>query len=385
MESQTVTKKINFIDLVNQLFGVLSSRERDVLQRRHGLNKGTAKKETLEKIGQEYQVTRERVRQIERDGVKKLKEKLAASGITESLEEISGTIKKLMKKYGGVMSEEHLLQSLVDFYRLSSEEMSPDDLLQHKKSLAFIISELLAEKFEKVEDQEKYHATWKLKDTPWSLIEEVIEKLVVLIEGHGQPLKADELFAQVKQRPYYADLQTKVASLKELEEDLVDLDEAILSYLRASKQVEQNLFGHIGLANWNTIKPKRMNDKIYLVLKEAARPLHFTEIAGLINTANFDHKKALPATIHNELILDDRYVLIGRGIYALKEWGYEPGTVSEVLSGILKRRGPLTKDQITEEVAKQRLVKKATINLALMDKNKFKKLSDKRYSLVNEN
>jgi hypothetical protein len=384
MDTNIKTEKVNFVELLARLFNALSPREKDVLERRHSLLKNLTRKETLEKIGQDYKVTRERVRQIERDGIKKLKERLEKSGVVDYLQEVEGTIGKFLKKYGGVMEEEQLLNNLIDFYGLSAQNLAVEEVTQHKRALAFIISQLLSDKFEKVEDLEDFHPTWKLKETPWEFIEEVIDKLTQLIDSHGRPIKADELFKTMKNQDFYHGWKNKAGVLTDLEKDLLDLDEAILSYLQTSKKIKKNLFGHIGLAHWNTITPKRMADKIYLVMKEAGKPLHFTEIAELINQAKFDHKKALPATIHNELILDNRYVLIGRGIYALKEWGYEPGTVADVIIAILKKKGAMTKEEIMDEVSKQRIVKKATINLALMNKNKFKKLADKKYALAEE-
>jgi len=111
--------------------------------------------------------------------------------------------------------------------------------------------------------------------------------------------------------------------------------------------------------------------------------LHFREIADYINKADFDSKKAHPATIHNELILNDKFVLIGRGIYALTEWGYQPGTVAEVIVELLKEsEKPLSKGEIVRKVLDSRMVKKSTINLALTNKNKFKKLENGSYLLV---
>jgi len=383
MESHNQAKNVNFAQMLESLLEMLSSREKDVLRRRHALSKGSNRKETLEKIGQEYKVTRERVRQIERDGIKKLKEKMSDTSVSESLGQIEETVRTFLHKYGGAMEEGHLLDNLVDFFGLSANpNASAEELLHHKKALSFLISHLLADKFERVSEHDDFHPTWKLKEAPWELVEEVIDRLVSLMGENGKPLSAEELFRVLKEHESYKGLSQRLTGLQRVKDELVDVDEAILSYLRASKKIKRNLFGQVGLSHWNTISPKRMNDKIYLVLKEAGKPLHFTDIAELINKTGFDHKKALPATIHNELILDDRYVLIGRGIYALREWGYEPGTVSDVISVLLKQRGPLTKDAITEAVSKQRMVKKATVNLALMNKDRFKKLADKRYGLV---
>lgn len=110
--------------------------------------------------------------------------------------------------------------------------------------------------------------------------------------------------------------------------------------------------------------------------------MHFTKIAERINKIHFDSRKAYPPTVHNELILNARYILVGRGIYALKEWGYKPGVVAEVISDILKKAGqPMKRGEIVDSVLKQRLVKKNTIHLALTDQKRFNKLSDGRYIL----
>ncbi len=161
-----------------------------------------------------------------------------------------------------------------------------------------------------------------------------------------------------------------------------EFDRIINSYLIISKKINQNILGEWGLSNWNTVSPKRMGDKAYLVLKKSGKPLHFTEITNLINQSGFDKKTAYPATIHNELILDDRYVLVGRGIYALKEWGYQPGTVIDIVLDILsKSPTPLTKEEIIKKVLEQRMVRKSTILLALTAKEKIKKLPDGTYTL----
>ena len=121
---------------------------------------------------------------------------------------------------------------------------------------------------------------------------------------------------------------------------------------------------------------------IYLVLKKSGKPMHFTEIAKAINDTKFDEKIAYPATVHNELILDKRFVLVGRGVYALREWGYQPGVVAEVVARVLADKGPLTKEDIISEVLKQRLVKPETVALTLANRKRFNRLPDGSYAVV---
>jgi len=129
-------------------------------------------------------------------------------------------------------------------------------------------------------------------------------------------------------------------------------------------------------------KSKRMRDKIYLVLLKDGQPLHYKQITERINEEGFDRKVAHPATVHNELILDEHFVLVGRGIYGLAEWGYKPGVIADVVAGILKKAdGPLSKQEVIDEVLKCRQVKEGSINLTLSDKALFLRGEDGRYAL----
>jgi hypothetical protein len=120
-----------------------------------------------------------------------------------------------------------------------------------------------------------------------------------------------------------------------------------------------------GLTEWRFVRPRSIRDKVEIILKKTGEPLHFMDIANRIRAAAFDHKNVTVQAVHNELIRYPQFVLVGRGLYALREWGYEPGTVADVIEGILKKKGPLSKKQIIEEVGKQRTVKIGTISLNL--------------------
>jgi len=138
-----------------------------------------------------------------------------------------------------------------------------------------------------------------------------------------------------------------------------------------------------GTKSWKTVSPKRMSDKIYLILNKEGRPLHFKEITKIINESGFDKKPARDVTVHNELIIDDRYVLVGRGIYALKSWGYKKGAVADIIEEIIRDNGSaMTKADILEEVSKQRIVKDSTIYLSLTNDKRFKKVATGKYDLA---
>jgi hypothetical protein len=167
--------------------------------------------------------------------------------------------------------------------------------------------------------------------------------------------------------------------IKELDNKISE--KALLSYLDASKDVSVNKFGYYGLSHWPEISPKGVKDKSYLVLRKHGQPMHFSDITDLINSHNIDAKRAQVETVHNELIKDSRFVLIGRGIYALSEWGYQAGTVANIISGILKQHGPLNKKDIVNKVLEKRMIKENTILINLQNRKFFDRADGGKYTL----
>ncbi|MEI6627758.1 MAG: hypothetical protein WCL61_04130, partial [bacterium] len=212
---------------------------------------------------------------------------------------------------------------------------------------------------------------------------QVVGEMVKTIEGNEIPLTLVELLEKFKATSFYVENKERILSvINLLNVTDEDINKILESYLRTSTRIKQDLFDRWGLVSWGTVQPKKINDKIYLALKKSGKPLHFTEIAKLINETKFDEKIAYPATVHNELILDDKYVLVGRGIYALREWGYKAGRVSEVIEDVLRDFNALTKDEIIEKVLERRNVKKSTIYLSLMNNKNIKKNANGKYILA---
>lgn len=380
---------LDALRIVDELFEKLSGREREVLIARFGLHgKG---KETLEKIGKENNLTRERIRQIETFGIKKLRQ---LENLQEYLGGLKDVINQLLEEHGGIMEQEYLLNNLVNFSISGSKDKADEEI--HKSRLNFLISKLLYEEFEEVSNQHIKNS-FKLRYQTLNHIEELLKELLEKIKESKQILITEELINFIKELASYKKNEEKFNTTNTLDisdilggehfkenVDLINEHKALYSLLRAAKKIEQNKFGHWGMHDWREIKPKTINDKIYLILKNHGKPMHFAEIADEINQAEFDKKRANSATVHNELILDNKYILVGRGMYGLKEWGYQRGTVADVIEDILKEGGtPLTRDEIIRKVLEKRLVKKATIVLALMDKDRFEKAENK-YAINNK-
>lgn len=355
----TEIEQFNPTEVVSNLLKNLTSREEDVLRRRHGLL--GKKRETLEEIGGTYKVTRERVRQVENTAIDKIKHLTNFQALVMPIE---NTVFSVLERNGGLMSEDSLLKELLQVV---------GDNIMNQQNILFIISKLLGSKFKLIKPSSEFRLSWQLTHAPLHLLRETIDNLFAIIKEKNKPLTITDIIDEFKITEFYKKNQQSLP------------DEAIVSYLEISTRISKNPFNEYGLTEWGSIIPRRMNDKIYLVLKREKKPMHFTEIAKKINEIKFDNRQAYPPTVHNELILNNQYVLVGRGIYALKVWGYKPGVVSNVLIDILKKANqPISREELVKIALEQRMVKKNTIHLALTDKSKFKKLSDNTYTLNDE-
>lgn len=168
---------------------------------------------------------------------------------------------------------------------------------------------------------------------------------------------------------------------------------SLMSYVCLSPAISFSPFGYIGTDRHLEVAPANVGDKAYLVLKTKEQPMHFRDLAGSMNeyakTSSSFHpvwQKTIEAqTVHNELIKNKEFVLVGRGIYALAEWGYQKGTVRDVILQILRKaRKPLTLEEVIEGVKKHRLVKDSTIFINLQNKKYFERTKDKKYALKRE-
>lgn len=343
-------------DLLEYLLGTLTQREKDVLLRRFALvgHEG----QTLKQVGEFLSVTRERVRQIETQALRKLELLLGSAPVASPVQPFIHIVTHIFESNGGIMNQQACWE---EFARVSGVE--PGDTAE-RTAFYFLISYVLTDRFDVLKENRERTSAWKLHFITLDDWQSTVAAAKEICTLSGRPLSAEDFFAKLAgafpQR----------------------LPVVLEAHMLCSKVVRKNLFNQYGLSQWHLIVPKRVKDKIYLILKREEKPLHFTKITELINEAHFDHKTAYPSTVHNELILDSQYVLVGRGIYALKEWGYERGVVSDVIAKILSSHTEgLTRERIIDEVFKQRIVRKSTIVLALTDRNRFTRSQSGRYTL----
>jgi len=331
------------------VIGNLPPRTQEVMLRRFGIAKG--KRETLESVGRSYDITRERVRQIESFALKQLRD----AGDASELAPYISKLEEFMRSRGGVMAEHHVLA------HFATTCLHDDTKHPHVQGCVLLLLNV-GPQFDRQRGTDDVHPHWVVDKQKVAFMHEVLEAIRTHLV-HKQ---------SVQQLAHIVD-----AIEHDLYPDIVD------AYINVSKYIGKNQFDHYGLSDWPEITPKGMRDKAYLVLKHVKKPLHFTAVATSINEMGLSKRPALSQTVHNELIKDPRFVLVGRGMYALSEWGYQPGTVKDVIVDVLKQGGkPLTREEILKTVLTKRHVKPNTILLNLHNRKEFKRTGDGRYALA---
>lgn len=333
------------IDIKNTAQIILNTvereREREIISRRFGLYD---RKETLEQIGELLGITRERVRQLEKAILIRLK---------LSAEEGALDLVHLEKFFVRHLHEMGRSARVKDLTERVSKENTP----REQAHVAFIST--LIPSLDIIDETDHYHHGVAIKEHHDSKkVKGHVDVIVKTIKTHGEPLTIEQLHEKVDhEHPDH------VRALATLSKNLANLKE------------------HWGLVKWPTVNPKNIRDKIYVILAEENKPLHFSEIATLIKDSSFKRKDVTTQAIHNELIKDKRFVLIGRGIYALDEWGFKKGTVADIISDILRKESPLHRDEIVKRVLQLRKVKETTILLNLQSKDRFKRVAKATYVL----
>ncbi len=320
-------------------------REKEIINRRFGLSE---RKETLEQIGELLGITRERVRQLEKAILIRLKI-AAEDGKIPAVREVERTIIRHLSETGRIARVSDLADQIVG---------KPAE--QKQRSHVGFISELSSKLTVVNENDHYHHAVGITEHGDEKKIKKNIDEIVKTIKTHGEPIEAEILHGKLNYE--HPDHVKALASV--------------------SKNLA-NLKDFWGLSKWPAVNPRNIRDKIYVILADNGKPMHFSAIAEHIKKSEFKRKDVTTQAIHNELIKDKRFVLIGRGIYALDTWGFSKGTVSDIITDVLMKAGePLHRDEIVKRVLKSRQVKETTILLNLQSKSQFKRVSKATYELA---
>lgn len=333
--------------VTKKLLSPLSGRAKDVVTNRFGITEG-AERKTLEAIGKQYGITRERVRQIEQFALSTIKKSDAYAEFKHIFDELKTEINKL----GGMVAEHDFLQ-----------QITKDAEAQNH--IHFYLT--LGDEFKKHKEDDHFHHRWTVD-------QKVTDAVHIALKELYQSLDNEELVSESHI------IETFSAKLKDLADEYRN-EEIIRRYLKISKAIGKNALGEWGKASSPHIHTRGVKDFAYLVMRKHGSPMHFKEVAKDIS--KFFGKKAHVATTHNELIKDGRFVLVGRGVYGLREWGHVGGVVRDVIADVLRDAGkPLSKEEVVEAVLKKRVVKTNTVIVNLQNPEFFKKNKDGLYELI---
>ena len=344
-QTTTPVKPLTTEQLVTDVLATIErEREREIIARRFGL---FDRKETLEQIGEMLGITRERVRQLEKSVITRLRATAEQGGVPH-VADFQERLLEILHGDGEVARVSELAVKLTD---------TPN---REEQARVAFLSQLCPKLVVVQEDDNFYYSVGVKAVRDEKALKAQVAKLIETIKQLGEPKTIEEVAKAV---------------------GLSDTKQA--AALASTSKLLATLNGRWGLIKWPMVNPKNIRDKIYVILKENGKHMHFNEIASAIKGSDFKRKDVTTQAIHNELIKDKRFVLIGRGIYALKEWGYEKGTVSDIISEVLRKAGePLHRDEIVKRVLKSRFVKETTILLNLQGKPQFKRVAKATYTLA---
>ena len=332
--------------VTKRLINSLQSRAKEVIVNRYGLG-SDSKRMTLEAIGDMYHITRERVRQIENAALSNIRKSEEFKKEKAAFEELE----KALKNAGGIVAEEDFLNHI-----------TKDKSVQNHINFLLV----LGDTFRKEREDDEFKHRWYVDPELSKKVHESLRKL------YGN-LSDDDLVTEGELIAQFLEY------LKDVAEEYKQ-EEVLRRWLSISKNLAKNPLGEWGLASSSNVRAKGIRDYAFLAMRKHGSPIHFRDIAKLI--CDLFNKKAHPATTHNELIKDKRFVLVGRGLYALSEWGYLSGVVKDVIKKVIEKNGPLTKDQVIDKVLKERYVKENTILVNLQNPKFFKKTKDGKYSVA---
>lgn len=344
--TQANEQVLNIEQVVGDILGTIDrEREREIIARRYGLYD---RKETLEQIGELLGITRERVRQLEKAVMTKLK--AVAAKELPHISDIESVLSGHITSMGNVARVTDLTEKVV----------TKPTKIDHSR-IAFLAQ--LAPALTHVGENDHFHNAVSLKSShSEKTVREHVGNVIETIKKIGKPVTIEEIAGAMGHPEAKA-----VEALASVSKNLATLN------------------GRWGLIKWPTVNPKNIRDKIYVILHENGKQMHFSEIAEAIRKSEFKRKDVTTQAIHNELIKDKRFILVGRGIYALKEWGFKQGTVADVIAEVLKESGePLHRDEIVKRVLKKRFVKETTILLNLQGKPQFKRTAKATYTLADK-
>ncbi len=344
--------KTEIYNTLDELLSELDKREIDIIKKRFGIENPRM---SLEKIGKEYGITRERVRQIENKALNKMSKKSSTlqyfeKRIYPEIHDILGNLK--------VKREFYIFKKLKDLYDI-------DENIENILRLFFVIYENF-----------HYEVETKIFFSYLSTIKEVLIKSKLILEHINsrliklsKPLKEENLFDIIRD-----EIKTHLKITPDIED--------IIEFIKISKIIKKNPLNEIGYINHERIAPSSLSDKIKIIFELEKRPLHFIEIYEKLKELSQIEDELLHSawkktydyrSIHNALIYNPEFVKYGRGKYALKEWGYAEGHIIDLIKKIVEEEKEIEIEKLYEIVRRHKEISPNTFKIYLYKNFKVNK------------
>ena len=338
--------KLQIKEKVDKALQALSEQQREVIVLRFGLD--GRKKQVLQEIADEYSLTRERIRQIQKKGVELLKG-------DKCMEELSSAINQIdtaLRACGGVADEDTICAVC---------EVSTKAERNYIHLLLVIGGDFYLSP--ETDTIQKY---WYVEEKNKNAIDTVLSNI------HREFEKNKNNLIDKKQMEK---MYTTITNLHQ--GNIPDFS----TVMNLSRRLGTSPFGEWGMREHPEVSLSGLSGYIRSVLRDAGKPLHFREISERVSKLREDGFCNV-FSCHNELVRRKEFILVGRGLYALEDMGYRPGTIVDIITMGIKERGPMTKQEIVDFVKNERYVKTQSIILTLGKKDLFRKGQDNKYFLV---
>jgi len=323
-------------------------KEQLVLVRKFGLLTG-GKEVPLQRIGKDYNLTRERVRQIEAQALMRVRRLMVGNAMYIDLIEDA---KKMLRDEGGILIEDSMINKIINLkkYEFTRQEIklilvSDFDMTYLKRNKNFnkcFYIDPLFEDFLTI-------AALYTKD---------------YFKKRGESVDIYEFATHLKTE--FSKKYDQITFLKN--------DQFFLNFFTSLRDIK--LFdGKLGTADFVDVHPKTIKLKILYTMRRMAKPVHFQELPAKI-MEHFPAKNIKVNTVHNELVKNnDYFVNLGLGLYGLKEWGFKWGTVVDIIARIFQQhKRPMSVKEISKELLKEKMVSPNTI---LLNLQKYKELFER--------
>ncbi|MCL4358435.1 MAG: hypothetical protein M1505_01180 [Patescibacteria group bacterium] len=347
-----MAETLNLSKTVDEVLSGLSEREGDIIRRRYGLVEPA---ESLQDIADDYNLTRERIRQIQARSLNSISAAIQKNPVVNQLNRTAA------KQLGplALRREASLLQKLKEYYQFNQEN--------NLRASRFFLRQ--ARQFQIYPEDDNFHAYFSQTEKNLNLARHILKRLLFkFLEEPTQVWSESKIYNFV---------------LVEIKKHLnVNPPESeIFGFIRIIKVLGKNPYSQFGLSNHILISPPSLKEKIRLIFEMEGQPLHFKTIHHKLNQfLDFkddflsDHwrKDYSVESIHNQMILDPEVVLAGRGIYALKRWGYYNGETIELLKELVSRARRIEKEKLWCEVQKAKMISRTTFEIYIRRRDLFK-------------